>query len=199
MSYNGKFSEILEAAFKYSYLNLLWIVFSIPLVTIVPATVAVQGVIKEWSAGNELPITTTFWSNFKSNLTRGISVSLLQFFVILVLVGDFFVMMNLTSEWKILAVAFICLFLFFYLMMTVYLHPLMIDFEMTFRQLLRNTFFLAASQPFVAILNLVIIGCLLIISCLFPFLFFICSFSVSIMINYRLSKLIFRKVEKVTV
>lgn len=199
MSYNGKFSEILEAAFKYSYLNLLWIVFSIPLVTIVPATVAVQGVIKEWSAGNELPITTTFWSNFKGNLTRGISVSLLQFFVILVLVGDFFVMMNLTSEWKILAVAIICLFLFFYLMMTVYLHPLMIDFEMTFRQLLRNAFFLAASQPFVAILNLVIIGCLLIISCLFPFLFFICSFSVSIMINYRLSKLIFRKVEKVTV
>ncbi|MGE6257141.1 YesL family protein [Heyndrickxia sporothermodurans] len=199
MSHNGKFSEILEAAFKYSYLNLLWIVFSIPLVTIVPATVAVQGVIKEWSAGNELPITTTFWSNFKGNLTRGISVSLLQFFVILVLVGDFFVMMNLTSDWKILAVAIICLFLFFYLMMAVYLHPLMIDFEMTFLQLLRNAFFLAASQPFVAILNLVIIGCMLVISCLFPFLFFICSFSVSIMINYRLSKLIFRKVEKVTV
>ncbi|USK35978.1 DUF624 domain-containing protein [Bacillus sp. F19] len=199
MSYNGKIFQLLEVAQRYSYLNLLWILFSVPIITISPATVAAQGVIKEWTEGIETPITSTFLFHFKRNLKRSISVGLIQFIFLGVFFGYLMIFFQLPSLWKVFACIILLFFLVIYLIMSVYLYPLIIHFEMGFQQLFRNSFYLAVSQPFAAILNLLILSIMLVVSFILPVLFILCTFSVCIMMNYKMTNFIFNKVKKVAV
>ncbi|MFY0758895.1 DUF624 domain-containing protein [Metabacillus dongyingensis] len=199
MSYNGKIFQLLEVVRRYSYLNLLWILFSVPIITISPATVAAQGVIKEWTEGNEPRITSTFLFYFKRNLKRSISVGLIQFIILGVMMGYLMIFFQLPSLWKAFAAFILLFFLVIYLIMSVYLYPLIIHFEMSFQQLFRNSFYLAVSQPFTAILNLLILSIMLVVSFILPVLFILFTFSICIMMNYKMTNSIFNKVKKVAV
>ncbi|UOK56143.1 YesL family protein [Bacillus sp. OVS6] len=65
LSYDGTIMRALAAVGNYCLLNLLWIVFSLPIITVFPATVAMFGILKEWSNGSEQPVLSTFFSIFK--------------------------------------------------------------------------------------------------------------------------------------
>jgi hypothetical protein len=55
LSYDGKIMRTLEVVGNYCLLNLLWIVFSLPVITVFPATVAMFGIMKEWTNGTAPP------------------------------------------------------------------------------------------------------------------------------------------------
>ena len=65
MKHDGKIAGLIEVAANFAYLNALFILSSLPVITIGPAWMAMMGMIREWRKGNEPPITRTFFKLVK--------------------------------------------------------------------------------------------------------------------------------------
>lgn len=51
-------------------LNTLWVLFSLPLITIGPATVATFHIAQQWVLGREPKVITEFWRSFRKNFVQ---------------------------------------------------------------------------------------------------------------------------------
>jgi uncharacterized membrane protein YesL len=127
-------------------LNVVWLVASLPVVTIYPATAGLFGVVREWLHGGETRVITPFARSFRSNLGSGYAVGLVWTALGIVLAGDFVAISGLESAWRTAAQMIFVAFAVVYVMTTVYLFPLIVTYRMTVIEVLRNAFLLAVTQ-----------------------------------------------------
>ena len=57
--------RVLEVFTDLVYLNLLWLVACLPVVTIAPSNTAMFGVVRGWIGGKDTPTTREFYSHFR--------------------------------------------------------------------------------------------------------------------------------------
>jgi uncharacterized membrane protein YesL len=57
---------LMEWIWRLIYLNIVWLLFSLPIITIIPATFAMFSIVDKWLSEEEPPLFTTFVSEFKS-------------------------------------------------------------------------------------------------------------------------------------
>lgn len=74
-SYDSKFMKFLNTFFDVAWLNLLWFVCCLPLVTIGPATIAAYTVTLRVVEGTEGYIAKEFFKAFKENLKHGFALT----------------------------------------------------------------------------------------------------------------------------
>lgn len=74
-SYDSKFMKFLNTFFDVAWLNLLWFVCCLPLVTIGPATIAAYTVTLRIVEGTEGYIAKEFFKAFKENLKHGFALT----------------------------------------------------------------------------------------------------------------------------
>lgn len=55
-------------------LGVLWVIASLPLVTLFPATAAMFGVVREWSLDREPALVPAFWRLFRENLRQALAL-----------------------------------------------------------------------------------------------------------------------------
>jgi uncharacterized membrane protein YesL len=127
-------------------LNVLWLISCIPLVTAFPATAAMFGVVREWIRDGDYTVLGPFAKHFKANFAQSLLIGVLWLVFGLVLIADFLVIGGIQSELKLLLFGVQALVAFLFLSTSVYLFPLMVNYELGWRGLIRNAFLIAVSQ-----------------------------------------------------
>jgi uncharacterized membrane protein YesL len=185
MKHDGKIAGLLEVGANFAYLNALFILSSLPVITIGPAWMAMMGMIREWRKGNEPPITRTFFNLLKRNFKSGLWISILQLASIIVLIGVLLLMKSF-EHYQFIFLPFLLFAAVTIISMSLLIYPLLLNYEMTFKQQLQNVFYLTFSKPLVVLVFILIVGLLIFLSNIFRFLPFLCVFSLLCFINYKL-------------
>ncbi|MFF2447434.1 YesL family protein [Neobacillus sp. NPDC058068] len=195
----GKVFKVLELIGNYCYLNILWLVSSLPLFTIFASTAAMAAVVKAWSNRDEPPITKTFFSNFKKYFFKSSLIGVLQTIVAIILIGDYFVVWNMEGAIKYgLFPIFVLLGLMF-IFVSSYIYPLLIDLDLPVIQTIRKAVYLSVTRPTTPTITLMF-TCFIIFICTFvKFLPFLCAFSIVSFVNYQLAMRTIRKAYQIAI
>ncbi len=121
-------------------LNLIYILFCIPIVTIGPATAGMVKVLRNWSRREHAFVWGDFWETFKLNFKTAVIVGLLSTVIWAILVFDFFFF------WANAPVIYTCIVgitALVWLFMNYYLYTMLVTFRLNLRQLFKNAFIFA--------------------------------------------------------
>lgn len=78
LSMDSKLMKFMDQFVDLLLLNLLWLVFSLPLVTLGASTAAASSLIFKELEGESVPLFRAFWREFRRNLPRGTVLGLLH-------------------------------------------------------------------------------------------------------------------------
>ncbi len=177
-------------------LNLLFLVCCIPIITIYPAAAALFGVVREWVNKKDPALFFTFKRIFRENLKQSFTAGIYITIVILVLIGDYYILTLLNTSFNLLILSGVIFVSFFFLVSVIYVFPLMVNSHYSFKQLLSNSFKFGFYKIYLTILNaLFILGWLLVSLC-FSFLFVFYFFSISALITYWVANVKLKKIQQ---
>jgi uncharacterized membrane protein YesL len=138
--------RVLEVFTDLVYLNVLWLVTCLPVVTIAPATVAMFGVVRGWIRGKDVPTTREFFSLFKENFGQSLAVGFVWFVLGALLAADFLLVGQMESFRRPLYVVFL-VFALLYASATVYLFPVMVNYELDWKAVIKNSLLFSIGRP----------------------------------------------------
>lgn len=133
--------NFLKCAFNLVILNLLWVIFSIPIITMGPATTALYSSISALTRGEE-QMTRTFLKGFKRNFKQSFLLWLITLIIGFLLYWGLYI----TSFWdqaRTAAMIIQSIPCLLYLMIISYAYPLLAEFETTIPKLLENSILLS--------------------------------------------------------
>ncbi len=131
-----KFMSRLTDVFK---LNFLWLLCSLPIVTIGASTIAAFSVTLKMVDDNEGYIAKDFFKAFKANLKQGIVMSFVSILCAWVIYLDFQIYRAVeTNGWLYLAIGVVTTYIFAFSML--YVYPLLARYENTIFNTLKNSF-----------------------------------------------------------
>ncbi|MCL2839147.1 MAG: galactose-1-epimerase [Defluviitaleaceae bacterium] len=172
-SLDGAFNKYGGFVADMIILSLMWILFSIPIITIGAATTAMFFVSTRRISNREGYITGDFWASFKANFKRATLLWLMILAIggVLVfnlrhidIVGDGIVRIIMPAQ---------VVFLIALTFMTIYIFPITARFDMSFGQTLKSAFFMANRHFLTSIICAALILAAIFGSLLMPPVFFI--------------------------
>jgi uncharacterized membrane protein YesL len=132
----------------------------VPIINIGPFRAGFEGVFRNYAREEHSFIWSDFKEHIKSNLKQSLIISFINFIIFIILAFDFIFIrvMNFDSTlvWTIFNALYIITFVI-YLMMNLYIYPLMVTFELNIRNLLKNAFMFALGRFFTNLVILVIV------------------------------------------
>ena len=128
-----------EVATDFFLLNLMWLVACVPVVTIFPSTAAMFGVVRDWSREKEGGLMRAFASRFRENFAQSLLVGVLWVLFGTALVLDFFVAGRLSFVPEVVMKSLLVLATVLYVSASVFLFPVMVHYEMGWKELLKNS------------------------------------------------------------
>lgn len=122
-------------------LNMIYVLFCIPVVTIGPATAGMTKILRNYAREEHAFVWGDFIETFKKNFKQSFLYSVVDFLVTGFLVLDLLSVWNVPNRIiMILSTAAILLSFTIWCFMRYYIYTMMITFRLTFRQLLKNAF-----------------------------------------------------------
>ncbi|MCM1024973.1 MAG: DUF624 domain-containing protein [Roseburia sp.] len=128
------------------WLNVLTLICCIPIVTIGASLTAMNYMALKIARNEECYITKGFFKSFKENFRQATLIWLILFVVMLVLVGDFFIMRSSGIEFSnifrgvLIAIALLVVFT------ALYVFPVLAKFENTVFRTIKNAFMMSVMQ-----------------------------------------------------
>lgn len=158
-SYESKFSQLLLKICYSCYLNLLWLICSLPIVTIGASTAALYYVSLKIVRGEEGLIAPTFFRAFRENFRQATVLWLILLGIGLFLGADGYIVYHLRASsvgtmavlWT-LVLALIIVASIFYVIVLLYVFPLVASVRNTNAAMLKNSFFIGTHYLFATIL-----------------------------------------------
>ncbi|MFS0821519.1 YesL family protein [Bacillus sp. 1P02SD] len=194
---NSRFYSIAEVATNFFFLNILWLVMCIPIVTIFPATAAMFGVIRNWMVNKDTSVFRAFFTFFKENFKQSFIIGILWMLYIGVFYIDLFVLQQMDELIKTIFMSILLAIGLILAVITIHVFPIMVHFSLSFTGLVKNSLFFSLLYLPTSLLILVTVGAMIGILYIFPItLLFI--FSVSAYAVYFLCHKNFLKVETLT-
>lgn len=159
LSYDSKFSQVMIRVCYACWLNLIWFVCSIPIVTVGASTTALYYVMLKLARGEEGNVTSMFFRSFKENFKQATVLWLIMLGAGIFLGLDGYILVNLRRTaagplavfWTILLAVVIAAAVF-YVIVLIYLFPLVASVRNTNRAMLKNSFLIGAHYLFCTIL-----------------------------------------------
>lgn len=189
---NNLFFRLLEIVTAFFQLNLLWLLFCLPVVTIFPATVAMYCVTRQWIIHKDYSVFRSFMKFFKDNFKQSFVLGLLWLFLSGLLFLDFSLMKSLGSMQSIFFSIFLLIALVM-LMTTVFIFPMMANYEMKWTTIVKNSFFFSLRfflTTFLAVICIAFSGVVLYFWPIsFIFIFSACAFGISYLCNRVFQKI----------
>lgn len=140
-----KFMEVFGRHFwDLVLLNLLYIVFCIPIITFGPATAGLIKVTRNYSQERSCFMLHDFWKTFKTTFKQSFPMGLIDLFLVIwsgVMISFYYQMSLLHSYGKVLLVIAISLLLIIFLM-HLYIYLLIVSTNLKLRQIIKNSFLL---------------------------------------------------------
>lgn len=171
--WTGKLYRACEWIMNLAYINLLWILFTLGGLVVLgawPATAAMFAVMRKWMHGEDVPVFSAFWTNYKQAFVKGNALGylLLAFGLLLWFDLRWFSAFDIPFAEGLLAVMLVVGLL--YVLMAFYLYPVYVHYEMAFFRYFRVALLLGMSHPFSTILMVVACGLLFTVFLVFPVL-----------------------------
>ncbi|MBS4179360.1 YesL family protein [Lederbergia citrea] len=192
-SIDGVFYRIGTWLYNFMFLNILFILCCIPIITIYPALGALFGVVRQWKRNNDIAIFSQFMRMFRENWKQSYLVGIFSTLIGGFLAIDFFLLYQMTFSYKIFifsALIFIC---FLFVLSFISIYPLMVHMNTTFKRLCISSLQIGLYKIHLSIFCLIILGAWTLLSLQFSFLIFFFFFSVSAYIIYWIADLKFNK------
>ena len=139
--------KLLTALFDLMLLNLLWIICSIPLLTMGTATSALFSVMLKVARSEQVSTLTDFFKAFKNNFKQSFVLGLIGFAGAFVAYMDISYGLSQTGTQKILFLIVGGIVAAIWLIFTTYVYPLQGRFENTVKGHIKNAFALAVCNP----------------------------------------------------
>ena len=158
-SYESKFSQLLLKLCYACYLNLLWFVCSLPIVTIGVSTTALYYASLKIVRDEETHVGALFFRSFRQNFKQATVLWLILLGAGLVLAGDGYILYHLrqTAEgsmavlWTLILAVVIAVSIV-YVIVLLYVFPLLASVSNTNRAMLKNAFLIGTHYLFATIL-----------------------------------------------
>jgi len=172
-SLDGAFSRYGGFVADMIILSLMWILFSIPIITIGASTTAMFYVSTRRIANREGYITSDFWASFKENFKRATMLWLVILVIGFVLIfnivnrdlmGDNMAMFMFPAQ---------LVFLVMLTFTTVYIFPVTARFEMSVWQTIKSCFFMATRHLLTSVVCGLLLVAVVVGSLIVPVMFFI--------------------------
>lgn len=158
---DNRLYRMANAATNYFLLSLLWLVISIPLVTIFPATVALFGVLRVWREEDREDVLGPFFGTFRAKFWQSLLIGVGWTAIGAVLGVDILASRRIPGTVAIPVLIALGLIALLYCQLTVYLFPIIAHMRVGVRGVIRNAFLLTLSQPFLSLfaaVGIVIVG-----------------------------------------
>ena len=159
LSYDSKFSQIIIKLCRCCYLNLLWLLCSLPIFTLGAATTALYSVTLKMVREEEGNITRQFFKSFRENFKQSTVLWLILLILGLCLVGDGYILIHLRSSstgapavfWTLL-LALIIGAAIAYAILLIYVFPLVASVYNTNLAMVKNALLIGTHYLFCTIL-----------------------------------------------
>jgi uncharacterized membrane protein YesL len=187
--------KILEFATAFFQLNLLWLLFCLPIITIFPATVAMYCVIRQWVLHKDYSVFRSFFEFFKENFKQSIILGMIWTAFAGLFFLDFMLMKNLGSFQYIL-LPVLSLLGIVILFLTIFIFPTIANYNVNWLTAIKNSMFFSIRYFFVtlSVIVLFVLMVLFLYTWSITFLFIFCVYSYC---NYYLCQLVFNKIQSV--
>ncbi|MCL6439599.1 MAG: DUF624 domain-containing protein [Rubrobacteraceae bacterium] len=192
----SRWYRALEVCANFLYLNLLWLVCSVPIITLPASMAAMFGVVREWVKGREPGVTGSFFSFFRENFRQSTWIGFLWALVGVILAVDFAVVRGMGSP--VSEILYVVLFVvcFLYVFTLVYIFPVIVNFEARWSLVIRNALLFSMTGPLVTLACLLVLILAAAAFVFFPLSIFV-SGSVGSYLVYRLCERTFERVERI--
>jgi uncharacterized membrane protein YesL len=191
---DGRGYRLLERFWDLVVLNMCWLIACLPVVTVWPATTALFAVVREWRLGREPRVIWSFLRFFKANFVQSLCIGVTWTpFGVLVLFN-----LNLAAQspppWQL--PLFFCFATIggVYLVASVYLFPVMSNYQVGFVQVIKNSIVFGVGQLPIAVLCLLVVVIVAELVIALPATVLVAGSSTAYAV-YRLCDRAFRKVE----
>lgn len=156
---NNRLLNTINTIVDYILLNVLWVIASIPLITIFPATAAMFGVVRNRQLQKETNgIFKSFYVHFKENFKQSFFLSIIWVVFGAFLYVDYRIIDPESSTFQLILYILLIIGLILFSSITIYLFPIMVHFELNWKYVLRNAFFFSLMNPILTILLIIIVG-----------------------------------------
>jgi uncharacterized membrane protein YesL len=157
-SYDSKFSQLFVKLSYACWLNMMWMICSLPIITIGASTTALYSVTLKIADETESNITRQFSHAFRSNFKQSTRLWILLLIAGLLIGGDFYVVMHMRSMstgimasiWT-LNLALLIVVSIIYVVVLIYIFPLIARFENTDQAMLKNSLLIGIHYLFCTI------------------------------------------------
>ena len=123
------------------WLNLIYIFFCLPIITIGPATAGFVKVLRNWSRRENAFVWGDFWESFKCNFKQAFIVGIINLFAWALLIYDLWFFW--ANGAHVVYVCLIAITAVIWLFMNYYIYTMLITFRLTIPQLYKNAFIFA--------------------------------------------------------
>ena len=172
---DSRLYQIAKVLADFLILNLLWLTACLPILTIFPATAAMFGVCREWSKGRNSDPIETYLVFFRGNARRSLCIGLIWAAVgglflanYAILAANYTLIRDLPVSAKLPLYAWSALTGLTYLFASVYLFPVMVNYDTSCLGVLKNSVILSLSRPITTILCALILGIAVVLLRYFP-------------------------------
>lgn len=157
-SYDSKFSQLFLKLSYACWLNMMWMICSLPIITIGASTTALYSVTLKIADEKESNITKQFITAFRSNFKQSTRLWILLLIAGLLIGGDFYVVLHMRSMssgslaimWT-LNLALLIAMSIIYVVVLIYIFPLIARFENTDQAMLKNSLLIGIHYLFCTI------------------------------------------------
>ena len=138
--------RVLSRVFDLVLLNILWIIFSLPLITIGAATTALYSVTLKMVRNEEGYIFREYVSAFKSSFWQSTIIWILMILLGSVIGLDYFILKKVPYEIEIIGNTLLLLVWILYLIEVIFVFPFIAKFENTTFSMLKNALLIPISR-----------------------------------------------------
>lgn len=195
LSYDSKFTQFLVKLYNCCYLNLLWGVCSLPIVTVGAATAALYDVTLRMARGAEPSVTRHFFKAFRENFRQATILWLVMLGLGCLLAFDVAILYQIRGQGSsllyIAGLAAVILGTVVYVLVLLYLFPLVASVHNSNFAMLRNALLLGIRYlPYSILLLMIHVGMLLAVLILFTPLMLLGAGGCALLGSYLLNRII---------
>lgn len=188
-NFDNPFFRTINKLVDVVWLNIIFVVFSLPVFTIGASVTAMMSVTMKMARDKEGYMWQGFWKAFKQNFKQSTIIWLLVILVSVVLGTDIYFFSNVEASYGKLLQALMMALSFIALCTVAYVFPLQAQFENTIKQTVKNAFFMAIRHlPWTILLVVILAVCGVLIWLFLPiavfFGFGLTAFLVSYIYNH---------------
>ncbi|MCR6107505.1 DUF624 domain-containing protein [Salipaludibacillus agaradhaerens] len=143
---DSKLYQLVERCVNFFLLNLLWLLACLPVITFIPATLAMFGVLRDWHMRKETNVLKPFIYHWRKNIKVSIGLTLSWLPLSGLLLANLPLLDPMGSIVNLGLAVLIGFMLILFSFTTVYLFPVVVHFDLPVVHLVRNAFFIATSQ-----------------------------------------------------